>query len=70
MEAEKAARSNQAGPSDLEKQPARSPSTIVGFLGLSTKWLLPSNFAFDPGLLTDLGILRNIEMPPNIRSNS
>ncbi len=67
-ETEKAAKSIQIKPFTPGKQQMYSPSNTVRPSGID--WSFPSNFAFDPGLLTDLGIPKNIKTPPNIQSNS
>ncbi len=36
----------------------------------SNDWLFPSDFALSLGLLTDLGIFKNVEIPFNIWSGS
>ena len=33
-------------------------------------WSFSSDFVFDPGLLADLEIFKNVEMPSDIRSSS
>src|SRR6266566_8403036 len=45
-----------------------TPSNIAGPSGID--WLLLSDFAFDPGLLADLGILRSVETSSDIRLDS
>jgi len=65
MEAEKIVKSIQAELSFFERQQIYSLSNITGPFKID--WSFLSDFAFDPGLLADLGILENVETPPDIR---
>ncbi len=66
MEAEEAVKSIQIEPSTFGKPQMYSPSNIVGSFRID--WLFLSDFVFNLGLLTDLGIFKNIEIPLNTRS--
>ena len=68
IETKEAVRFIQAEPSTFRKQQMYSPSSIVGLFRID--WSFLSDFAFDLGLLADLGILENIETFPDIQLNS
>jgi len=65
---EKTVGSIQIELSAFERQQMYSPSNTTKPSGID--WSFPSDFVFDSGLLTDLGIFKNVETPPDIRSNS
>ena len=68
IEVEETVKSIQTGLFNLEKQQVCLPSTIVGLLDSSNKWLLLSDFTLSPGLFADLGIFRSIGTSSDIRS--
>ncbi len=66
-EIEEIVKSIQIKPFDFEKRQIYPPLDIVKPSKID--WLFPFDFTFDPGLLVNLGIFKNVETFSDIRSS-